>query len=331
MLSTLRSCVVDKQALNKFEVILDSVYREAVTTHSPGLSRFAATLGTELRNDRQPQRGCDSFPIRKHKVSRLVVAVHFPKCRRGKSFNQEGRHNPVGVATLCDSSPRVDAERVNPGLFALTASRYPASEPELDQSFLKSNSQLNPACATCVLTRRDFFEDAMHCPRCGTNATVGQQFCRSCGLNLEKVAEILGNEPAEPSSLVDARARLRERALKFEQWGGIAGLITFGLILLLMIIVVFSQMIMKGRAMVIPGLLLILLAIGAAVMGLFQTYSKSLKEKLANPPLPRANDLPSSDETRKLEAYREPVPTVTDRTTELLVPAKAAETGKFDD
>jgi len=171
----------------------------------------------------------------------------------------------------------------------------------------------------------------MHCPRCGTNATVGQQFCRSCGLNLEKVAEILGNEPAEPSSLVDARARLRERALKFEQWGGIAGLITFGLILLLMIIVVFSQMIMKGRAMVIPGLLLILLAIGAAVMGLFQTYSKSLKEKLANPPLPRANDLPSSDETRKLEAYREPVPTVTDRTTELLVPAKAAETGKFDD
>lgn len=98
-----------------------------------------------------------------------------------------------------------------------------------------------------------------------------------------------------------------------------------------MIIVVFSQMIMKGRAMVIPGLLLILLAIGAAVMGLFQTYSKSLKEKLANPPLPRANDLPGPDETRRLDAYREPVPTVTDRTTELLVPAKAADTGKMDD
>jgi len=171
----------------------------------------------------------------------------------------------------------------------------------------------------------------MHCPRCGTNATVGQQFCRSCGLNLEKVAEILGNEPAEPSSLVDERARLRARALKFEQWGGIAGLITFGLILLLMIIVVFSQMIMKGRAMLIPGLLLILLAIGASVMGFFQTYSKSLKEKLANPPLPRANELPGSDSTKELEAYREPVPTVTDRTTELLSTPKAAETGKIDD
>jgi hypothetical protein len=115
------------------------------------------------------------------------------------------------------------------------------------------------------------------------------------------------------------------------QWGGIAGLVTFGLILLLMIIVVFSQMITKGRALLIPGLLLILLAIGAAVMGLFQTYSKSLKEKLANPPLPRASELPKSDETRKLEMYREPVSSVTDRTTELLVASKGAETGKMDD
>ena len=168
----------------------------------------------------------------------------------------------------------------------------------------------------------------MHCPRCGTNATVGQQFCRSCGLNLEKVAELLGDEPAEPSSLVDERARLRGRALKFEHWGGIAGLVTFGLILLTMIVVVISQMIMKGR--VIPGVLIILLAIGAAMMGLFQTYSKSLKEKLEEKALPRAAKSPEPQGAPELEAYREPVPTVTDRTTELLVPAKVADTGKMD-
>jgi hypothetical protein len=122
-------------------------------------------------------------------------------------------------------------------------------------------------------------------------------------------------------------ARLRERQRKFEQWGGIAGLVTFGLILLTLIIAVFSQMILKQRALVIPGLFLILLAIGAAVMGLFQTYSKSLKAKLEEKPLPRTG----SDETKKLEMYREPVPTVTDRTTELLVPEKAADTGKMDE
>jgi hypothetical protein len=171
-------------------------------------------------------------------------------------------------------------------------------------------------------------EDDMHCPRCGTNATIGQQFCRSCGLNLEKVAELLGNEPAEPASLIDERARLRERQRKFEQWGGIAGLVTFGLILLTLIVVVFAAMVLKGGAIVvIPGLLLILLAIGAGVMGLFQTYSKSLKAKLEEQSLPRTG----SDETKKLEIYREPAPTVTDRTTELLAPASGAETGKIDD
>jgi len=168
----------------------------------------------------------------------------------------------------------------------------------------------------------------MHCPRCGTNATIGQQFCRSCGLNLEKVSELLGEE-VELSSVSDERARLRERQRKFEQWGGIAGLVTFLLILLTLIIVVFSQMILKQSALVIPGLLLILLAIGAAVMGLFQTYSKSLMAKLANPPRPL--DVPGSAETRKLDAYREPVPTVTEGTTELLTTAKGADTGKMDD
>jgi hypothetical protein len=168
----------------------------------------------------------------------------------------------------------------------------------------------------------------MHCPRCGTSATVGQQFCRSCGLSLDKVAELLGNElPLEPSRANEI-ARLRERQRKFQEWGGIAGLITFGLILLLMIIVVFSQMILKGRSMIIPGTLLILLAIGAAVMGLFQTYSKSLKEKLETPPL---SGRPEAEETRRLDSYREPLPTITERTTELLAQPKVVETGKMVD
>jgi hypothetical protein len=172
----------------------------------------------------------------------------------------------------------------------------------------------------------------MHCPRCGTNATVGQQFCRSCGLNLEKVTELLGDElSVEPLSSNEERARLRERQRKLEQWGGIAGLVTFLLILLTLIVVVFSQMTLKQSALVIPGLLLILLAIGAAVMGLFQTYSKSLMGKLANPPRPRPLEVPGSNETRKLEGYREPVPAVTEGTTELLVTTKGADTGNMDD
>lgn len=70
----------------------------------------------------------------------------------------------------------------------------------------------------------------MHCPRCGTNATPGQQFCRACGLSLEKVAELLGDELAiESRSPASEAARLHERHQKFEHLAGIAGLTTFGL------------------------------------------------------------------------------------------------------
>jgi len=143
-------------------------------------------------------------------------------------------------------------------------------------------------------------------------------------MNLEKVAEILGaQESLQPSAQNNEIARLRQRQQKLEHWGGIAGLSTFGLVLLTMIIVVFSQMIIKGRPMLIPGALLILLAIGAGAMGLFQTYSKSLKEKLSGQPLPPANG-PAVIE--KATTFAEPVASITDRTTSLLEPRRGSNT-----
>ena len=113
----------------------------------------------------------------------------------------------------------------------------------------------------------------MHCPRCGNSATVGQQFCRSCGFNLEKIAELLGEQLASDQSSGNKIARLRERQRKLERWGGIAGLSTFGVILIMLIVVVFHQRILKGETIVVPGVLLILLAIGAATTELLTTAS----------------------------------------------------------
>lgn len=164
----------------------------------------------------------------------------------------------------------------------------------------------------------------MHCPRCGTTATTSQQFCRGCGLNLEKVAEILGEEVAVQSSSPGTEAaRLRERQQKFENLAGIAGLTTFGLILLLLIILVFSQMILKGGLLIIPGTLLILLAIGAGTMGAFQLYSKSLKSKLEEKPLPPSTgpiSIKGSDAVPLVPN------SVCEGTTELLEPAKRRTT-----
>ena len=171
----------------------------------------------------------------------------------------------------------------------------------------------------------------MHCPRCGTNATLGQQFCRSCGFNLERIAELLGEQLAvQPTSGNGDFARLRERQQKLERWAGIAGLSTFGLLLLTLIVVVFNQMILKGGAIALAGLLIILFTMGAAIMGGFQTYSKSLKDKLAKQPLRAPTEEPLPDTAEKLGPFREPVVSITDHTTELLTATRSAETGKTD-
>ena len=167
----------------------------------------------------------------------------------------------------------------------------------------------------------------MHCPRCGTNAILSQQFCRSCGLSLEKVAEILGEEVAIQSSTpANEAARQRERQQKFENWAGIAGLSTFALILILLIVLVFSQIILKGGLLIVPGTLLILLALGAGAMAFFQVYSKSLKAKLKER-LP-----PSSGPLRvgAPDTYPLPPQSVGERTTELLDMPGSAEPGPVE-
>ena len=171
----------------------------------------------------------------------------------------------------------------------------------------------------------------MHCPRCGAIATVGQTFCRACGFSLERVAELLGEQLAVQPLPGNDVARLRERQQRLERWAGIAGLSTFALLLLTLIVVVFNQMIMKGGAIAWAGLLMILFTLGAAVMGGFQTYSKSLKEKLAQRPLPPLAEPSPIDATSKLGAYRAPGPSITDRTTELLSTSKSPDSGEISD
>jgi hypothetical protein len=153
----------------------------------------------------------------------------------------------------------------------------------------------------------------MHCPRCGTSAGEGQQFCRTCGLNLEKVAELVAeSSPAERRGVESLR--LKELQRKHESWGGIAGLITFALILVLFVTIVFSQIIMKGGLLILPGSLLILLAAGAGVMAYFQASAKSLQQKLAEPQLPQSTD------DQLIDSPRIPPPlSVTDQTTRQLV------------
>jgi len=87
----------------------------------------------------------------------------------------------------------------------------------------------------------------------------------------------------------------------------------FGLILVLFIILVFTQMILKGGILILPASILILLAAAAGVMGYFQASAKSLKQKLVEP------QLPASTEELTIEPLIDSPPvSVTEQTTKLL-------------
>ena len=70
----------------------------------------------------QPQRGYDSFS------ERPMPGVSETDLLPGN------RHNPVGVVIFNDSFPRVAAQHGNPGLYAVTASRYCRTESDIDRA-----------------------------------------------------------------------------------------------------------------------------------------------------------------------------------------------------
>ena len=155
----------------------------------------------------------------------------------------------------------------------------------------------------------------MYCPNCGKKTSTDQNFCRACGLGLEKIALSLTEQlPTQPNR------SLQEQKERFEKLG-VAALGVFGLGVLSIIVygIVYKLMISKGdllTALAVIGFL-IMIACGLASVILFAKANEVGKEA-SKRPLPQ--ELSSGESKKELltEGHFEPVPTVTDRTTELL-------------
>lgn len=155
----------------------------------------------------------------------------------------------------------------------------------------------------------------MHCPNCGTQASSAQRFCRSCGLELHDIQQLVARQlsGAEPARNQAAAQRAR---IAWQMFSGVVVMFAGAALLAL------EKRYFFGAPAGLIGLLLTiggpLLALHAALTPLLYPQ-KSLRQK------PQPTDLPAADTTSKLALSpgAEPVLSVTEHTTRTLEPVVA--------
>ena len=158
----------------------------------------------------------------------------------------------------------------------------------------------------------------MYCPNCGTKTSIDQNFCRACGLGLEKIALSLSEQvPAKVDQSLQAR---KERLEKF----GVAALSVFGLGLLSFLLYTIGYKLMLSQGNLIAGLAIIgfviMVACGLTSVVLFAKAKELGDEATKRRPQPELSKATAKELLP--EGHFEPVPTVTERTTELLAVEK---------
>lgn len=154
----------------------------------------------------------------------------------------------------------------------------------------------------------------MFCPNCGSKNSTQQKFCRSCGLSLEKTAQSLVEQI--PAKIDQSLERRKE---KLERFGVIAlsgvGVVGVGA---LSYMIIFNMMLAQGK--ILGGLAFLTIIICGLLAAFFFNYANFLKEKDVKNRLQPPEEMREYETPAKLlnDSYLEPIPSVTEGTTELL-------------
>jgi hypothetical protein len=157
----------------------------------------------------------------------------------------------------------------------------------------------------------------MFCPSCGANNSTEQKFCRTCGMNLESVAEsLLSQFPNAQQTTLQKQEKMLERFGTYV-FGGFAVMVGLGALSL--IIGVIFAMVVSGRDPV-KGILFALFLTFASLALSYVFLNEVLKEKRKKLKATTATALSPPSETGKLleTGSFEPIPSLEDDTTNLL-------------
>ncbi len=145
----------------------------------------------------------------------------------------------------------------------------------------------------------------MYCPNCGKDNSNEQRFCRSCGLSLQPISRVLGNELSESG---DAQVEVIKRGQK--KW---LNPLVYGFLLLTLgiVIVIFGKTLLGEQLVADIGTVVAVLGIG--LLG-FKGVSL-IRSQSGLPHQSKA--LPEAEVTAKLPPASEfgSVPSITEHTT----------------
>jgi len=155
----------------------------------------------------------------------------------------------------------------------------------------------------------------MFCPNCGNKITADQKFCRSCGLSLEKITQVVTEQlPVKPDESIE------ERKERLERWGFYA-LCVFGAGVLLPLLYYIGTLLVAGKVLTGLGLLAFIVVVGCGLLSVILfAQAEDIKKAGGKGRSPQTGELTEQETTSRLlpESNLTPASSITDRTTELL-------------
>ena len=153
----------------------------------------------------------------------------------------------------------------------------------------------------------------MFCPNCGKTNSAEQKFCRSCGLRLDQIVESL----TQQLQATDVHDDLLRRRRRLDRLIDVVAVGTVSLVVLSVLFgIIYGMMIVKGN--IVAGSILLTFILGLITFGLLCLYREKLNKVSAAKPTPTISS-DRVDTARLLQEQEfEPVPSVVERTTDLL-------------
>lgn len=159
----------------------------------------------------------------------------------------------------------------------------------------------------------------MYCPNCSTEASTEQKFCRSCGMELQAVSQLIAgqSELQRPAELSSPDKPARDRRNKLAMYGT---MIVMSSLVVGSLLLVFAGLnkFYPGMSDLIPlvlGVSGVLLFSGAALI----VYSTFLPKEStsSNPSMPESRAQKGATTKQQINLLPETLMSVTDHTTEL--------------